>query len=69
MTLKENARVTPITPAAKNNYASSNVMPCNSIKQSAARVIDPELIQKLDPLEALICQKFVNEGRWIIRAE
>lgn len=31
---------------------------------AAPRVVDPELIEKLDPIEKLIAKKFIMEGRW-----
>jgi hypothetical protein len=34
-----------------------------------ARVIDPRMIERLDPVEKIIAHAFVSEGRWILADE
>ena len=34
-----------------------------------ARVIDPRMIDQLDPVEKIIAHAFISEGRWILADE
>lgn len=33
----------------------------------APRIIDPELLKKLDPTEQIIAKRFIQDGRWQLR--
>lgn len=68
MTLKENAGTVPAAPNRSKNYPN-DIMCFKGVKAIGARVIDPELIERLDPLEAIICQKFISDGKWVLKAE